>query len=75
MRYRLINVGRNKVNRDVECKNQSQLQQEVKKHLMSKDVELVTDDDGRNFTVMAGLRDVGKVKRLPSLELIQSAAA
>lgn len=76
MRYKLINVGRAKVNRIVECKNQTQLAQEVGKHLMSKDVELQTHDDGRNYdVVVGGFRNVGSIQRLPSLELVTNNAA
>jgi len=65
MKYKLINIGRDKVNREVEI-DPNQLLQEVGKHLLSRNIELITDDDGESFRVYAGVRRVGTVERVSS---------
>lgn len=59
----LIGVGRNKVTKTVEVKNESALRKEVGKHLRSKgwDLEDVVGVPG-HFVVVAGVRSVGYVK-------------
>lgn len=64
MKYKLINIGRNKVNCEVDVGNQSKLLKEVGKHLMSRNIELITDDEGKSFRVYAGVRRVGTVERV-----------
>ena len=66
MKYKLINIGRDKVNREINIDDQNQLMKEVKKHLLSRDVELITDDEGESFRVYAGVRRVGTVERVES---------
>lgn len=66
MKYRLINIGRGKVCREVTVRNERALYNEVSKHLMSKCVELITDDKGQSYRVYAGVRLVGTVERLES---------
>jgi hypothetical protein len=65
-KYKLIDIGRSKVCREVDVKSEQQLYKEVGKHLMSSGVDLMTDDDGLTFTVCAGGRPVGKVERVIS---------
>ncbi len=64
MKYKLINIGRDKINREIEIKSESQLLKEVKKNLMSRHIELITDDNGESFRVYAGVRRVGTVERV-----------
>ena len=55
--YRLIDVGRSKVNRVVTVSSYGQLLREVKKHLASRLVEI--GDDG---FIYAGDRPVGRIE-------------
>lgn len=64
MKYKLINIGRNKVNREVDVPNEDDLYGEVGKHLMSRNIDLMTQDDGKTFKVYAGFREVGTVERI-----------
>ena len=65
MTAKLIEVGRGKVTKTVEVKNKAGLLQEVRRHLMSSEVELTeTDDDGTCEVIVGGFRTVGKVKIL-----------
>lgn len=57
MKYRLIDIGRSKVNRTVEVRTERELVREVRKHLMSRDVEILPDGN-----VWAGMRTVGRVE-------------
>lgn len=57
MRYRLINIGREKACREVEVRNEVELLHEVKKHLRSNDVEIQHDG-----SVVAGFHSVGRVE-------------
>lgn len=67
MKYKLINIGRDKINREVEVEYPAQIFGEVKKHLMSHNVELITDDDGELFRIYAGYRRVGTVERIDNV--------
>ena len=66
MKYKLINIGRNQVNCEVNVDNPDQLLKEVKRHLLSRFVGLATDDGGESFRVYAGVRQVGTVERVES---------
>lgn len=48
-RYKLIDIGRNKVNREVDVKSDRQLYKEVCSHLMSRDVDIISEDDGATW--------------------------
>jgi len=62
MKYKLIDIGRSKISRTVDVVSETQLLNEVGKHLMSRDIELITDDEGDTFRVYAGVRNVGTVE-------------
>ena len=66
MKYKLINIGRDKVSYEVNVDNPDQLLKEVKRHLLSRFVGLATDDGGESFWVYAGVRRVGTVERMES---------
>lgn len=66
MKYKLINIGWDKVTREVNVDNNDQLLKEVERHLLSRFVALATDDDGESFRVYAGVRRVGTVERVES---------
>jgi len=60
MKAILMEIGRNKVSREVECATAKDVLSEVRKHLMSSDVWITFDEDSIG-TVFAGMRSVGKV--------------
>lgn len=60
MKAILMEVGRNKVSREVECETEQDVLREVRKHLMSSDV-WITFDESSIGTVFAGMHSVGKV--------------
>ena len=67
MTVKLIQVGRGKVSKTVEVKNEDALLEEVMRHLMSKQVELVQTTTGGSplyDVVVGGFRKVGEVKIL-----------
>jgi len=64
MKYKLINIGRDKVNRIVDVVHINRLHKEVKQHLFSPNIDLITDDNGETFRVYAGVRNVGTVERI-----------
>lgn len=55
--FRLVEVGRSKFTGTVHCANGRQLLAEVKRHLMSRDVEILADG-----LVVAGVQSVGRVE-------------
>lgn len=58
----LVNIGRNNVCKTITVKDIDSVYNEVRKHLMSSDVEMVAeDDDGLKWNVFAGFRTVGEV--------------
>lgn len=66
-KYKLIDIGRDKINREVEVKNESGLIKEVMKHLMSREVDLISEDDGKSYMVLVGgWRPVGKIEMVQS---------
>ena len=60
MKYRMVNIGRNKVTREFEAVCAHDILREVKRYLMSRDVEIIESDVG--FNVFAGMRSVGRVE-------------
>lgn len=63
MNVGLINVGRNKVCKNITVKNESGIFKELKKHLMSKDIELMESKKKKNRfdVVVGGIRTVGEI--------------
>lgn len=61
MEIQLINLGRNNVNKTVTVKNENEMWREIKKHLLSKDIELTETDEPNKYTVWAGMRNVGEL--------------
>lgn len=64
-KFELLGVGRGKVTRIVEVKNDREFGVEVSKHLMSRDISWVFDtekNDGEIF--VGGFRSVGKFRKL-----------
>ena len=61
MKIKLINLGRGKINKEIEIKNPSfsKIYKEVKKHLASKHPDIEETDDPNTFNVLAGIRVVG----------------
>lgn len=69
MQYKLIDIGRNKVNKTITVKTEQQLVKAVKREgmLMSNDIDLFTEDDGKTFQVIVGgFRPVGRVEMIES---------
>lgn len=67
MIYKLVNIGRYKVSRTVELVDEERLVDEVRKHLFSRDVGILWNDDAeRGDVIVGGLRKVGEVFRMPS---------
>lgn len=74
VKYKLINVGRGKYNGVVETRTgepehvEAAVLREVRKHLMSRDVELTFEQDERGIVngdvVVGGCRFVGKFERV-----------
>lgn len=67
MQFKLINIGRNKVNKTITVKSEDQLIKAVKREgmLMSNDIDLFTEDDGKTYQVIVGgFRPVGTVERV-----------
>lgn len=65
MRFKLVNIGRGKVTREVELEDPEKLLGEVRKHLGSRTVDILFAEDGKTGTVMVGIvRPVGKVESL-----------
>ena len=62
MKYKLIDIGRDKVNRVVEVATSQDLLNEVSQYLLSRNIGLVTDDEGESFRVYAGVRRVGEIE-------------
>lgn len=59
----LINVGRRQVNKTVVVKNWNGVWRELGKHLMSKDVELVEQENEKDkYMVVCGARTAGEIK-------------
>jgi hypothetical protein len=63
MKLKLINLGRNNVNKEIVLKNPSYsaVLKEVKKHLGSKFPDIEETDDPHTFAVVAGVRVVGQI--------------
>lgn len=63
MKIKLINVGRNQVNRGIEMDKPTwgKIVKEVKKHLASKYFDIDESEDANNFNITAGYRPVGKI--------------
>jgi hypothetical protein len=62
-RFRLVNVGRDKVTREVECGRWNDLLREVGKHLRSSDIDV--SDAGT--VLVGGFRPVGRIEPLDAL--------
>lgn len=65
-KYQIQNLGRNKFSGVIEAEGPQDILREVKKHLMSNDVEIFSEDGNKTFSVIVGgFRTVGYVKQLP----------
>lgn len=61
--WKLIDVGRDKVNREIKVKHPRQILKEVKKHLASKCIDIYFSEDGRSGEIIVGgFRAVGKIE-------------
>jgi hypothetical protein len=63
MKVKLINLGRDNINKEIEIKNPSfsKVYKEVKKHLLSKHPDIEETADPHTFNVVAGFRTVGQI--------------
>lgn len=63
MILKLINLGRNKVNKEIDLNfpSYSAIVKEVKKHIASKNPDIEETDDPHTFDVFAGVRNVGQI--------------
>lgn len=63
MKLKLINLGRNNVNKELDIKTPSYcaIVKEVKKHLASKYPDIEPTKDEHTFNVFAGYRNVGQI--------------
>ena len=64
MKAQLINLGRGKVNKEIEVKNTKELHKEIGKHLASKGWGMDETDTPDLWEVNSGMRIVGHVKIL-----------
>jgi hypothetical protein len=67
MKFQLINIGREKVNRIVTVQGitwEAQLIRQIKRHLLSQNVSIDWDETGNTGVVNAGFRDVGLVAKV-----------
>ena len=65
MKFKLVNVGRSKATREVDLKDPKNLLIEVRKHLMSRDIDIYFEEDGSKGTVyVGGIRPVGTIECL-----------
>jgi hypothetical protein len=64
MKAQLIDLGRNKVNKTVEVKNESALHREIGKHILSKGWVMEPTEKEYEWVITAGWNTVGKVKIL-----------
>jgi hypothetical protein len=67
MNYRLIEIGRRKVTREINIKEEKEIIKEAKKHLASFDVEVVGTADAKGLVkgnIYAGFQLVGRVERI-----------
>ena len=62
MQVQFINLGRNNFNATMQLKTPAAIRKEVKKHLMSRDIDYVYDERKDEYTVFAGIRAVGTIK-------------
>jgi hypothetical protein len=58
-KIKLIDLGRGKFNGEVTVKNEDQLWKEIKKHVMSNDVEYFYDEEKNWGTIYAGFHAIG----------------
>jgi len=68
MQLELINLGRDKVCQKIEMKKLTwnKIMKEVKKHLMSKSIDVVESDVSGTYNVyVGGFREVGQIKLDP----------
>lgn len=63
-RYKLINIGRRMFCGEVETDSEAVLLREVKKHLASKDVDLLWNEEQTRALVEAGFHVVGRVEAI-----------
>ncbi len=63
MELELINLGRNKVNKKLTVKDGKGVLRELKKHIMSTEIELIdVDGKGTRYDVyVGGFRNVGQI--------------
>jgi hypothetical protein len=68
MRYKLIAIGRDKFNGEVEVKDFDELESRVRPLLLSRDIDILFDSEdskiGEIGTVYAGFNCVGTVERI-----------
>lgn len=73
IKAKLIDVGRNKVNKTVEVKELEDLYSEVQKHLLSSDIEILCrqDEDPQSLKVGSKLLIiVGAVRPVGQIEIL-----
>ncbi len=62
MELTMINLGRNNINKTVIVKDEKAMWREIRKHLMSKSIELSETDEPNKYDVYVGtFRSVGQV--------------
>ena len=72
MKVNLINIGRQVINERIEVKDYDELLLEVKKHLMSDNVEIDLDNDtGKGDVILSGFRIVGEIEILRDIDFIK----
>jgi hypothetical protein len=62
MKVQFINVGRNNFNATMQLKTVAAIRKEVKKHLLSRSVDFVYDEEKDEYAVLAGFHEVGTIK-------------
>lgn len=63
MKVKLIGIGRNMVSEEIDMKKPSwnKIYKAVKKHLLSRGIDIAPSDQPNTFNVFAGFRGIGQV--------------
>lgn len=64
MKAQLIDLGRGKVNKEIEVKNTKELHKEIGKHIASKGWGMEETEETNMWKITSGWSTVGKVKIL-----------
>ena len=65
MEYRCIDVGRNKFNGTIFADSEAGIIRHLRKHVLSREIDLSTDDNGKTYDVIVGMfRIVGGLERV-----------